>query len=337
MTYKILTKVHYEDVNEWWKAPVLPALQVAQRQLQTDIAALNVARQASVVPHGANQVTRIKAMHEGLARQNQIQELERAIERTQKTITRLGGVSDAHGNVRQVEGDNLVVYDLTLQKQGLTKVQVVAGLLYHASGDKLDTGALQNYLGQAGVAIYVLSAQGNLHVSNQEYQKRHHSSLLAGIPIASAGEIVVKDGKVTYISNSSGHYLPALDHFLQVLHHLQKRTVDLNATRIAYVWGIYPHERRISTGIRNFLTDNALDDDSYDWNNLLYAYKTLLNDRVLGPKGWEYRPNAAKPGVYKIGTPEMVPYRDVRHFLKGQGTAITQDTGNTDLVRPNPS
>lgn len=343
MTYKILTQVHYDDVDEWYSRNLGPALDAKKRELKTAIAALALL-QAPAVPAAAaaGKVGQIRAMHENLARQPRIAEYQSSIDLLKKQIKRLGGIADDAGNVKRVRGLGVVAYDDTPELQAMTKIDITAGLLCKASGGgRLDTRTMSNFFSGAGVAIFVLSARGSLHVSNQIIHQRHHSSILAGIPIAAAGEISVNDGTITYISNESGHYLPTLDHFLQVLHHLQKRGADPNGATIRYSWGSGATDfadYRPPRSLDQLLADNGLDDDSYEWNNLLYAYKSLLTPHVLGGQGWEYRTATLagqKPGVYKTGTAEMVPHRDVRHFLKGRGATFTQDTGRPQLL-PTP-
>jgi hypothetical protein len=44
----------------------------------------------------------------------------------------------------------------------------------------------------------------------------HHSSFLAGEPVASAGEIRAKNGVLELVSNASGHYEPPKGLLFQV-------------------------------------------------------------------------------------------------------------------------
>ena len=332
MTYKILSQIHFEDVGEDVPRAPDPILQALERRLKTAIAALQQAKTPMTAP-GPSRVAQIKAMHEGLARTT---EYEREINDLRGQIARAGGSADDAGNVRLVRGPGIVAYDSTLVQQGLTRVEVVAGVMYDRTGAKLDTATMSTFQKGRGYGIYVMSAQGNLHVTSMELGRRHHSSVLAGAPVAAAGEMKVTGGILEFISNDSGHYQPSGAHFLQIFHHLQKRGVSLDGCEIMFVWGPNPTDWSTYHGVAEFLTDNDLDDDSYDWNNLLYAYRHLLTPLVLGPKGWEYRVpggggGITKPAVYRTGTNEMVPHLDVRHFLKHQGTAFTQTTG-----RPQP-
>ncbi len=56
----------------------------------------------------------------------------------------------------------------------------------------------------------------------------HHTSYLAGGAVVCAGEFTVDDnGKLLYISNRSGHYLPGHEHILDALRLLRERGFDL--------------------------------------------------------------------------------------------------------------
>ena len=60
-----------------------------------------------------------------------------------------------------------------------------------------------------GLAIYVMDSMGNLYVSSfQSVGLFHHSSFLAGQPVACAGKLIVKGGQLLYIDVNSGHYQP---------------------------------------------------------------------------------------------------------------------------------
>lgn len=61
-------------------------------------------------------------------------------------------------------------------------------------------------------AIFVMSEEGKLYLSkNYAYGKFHHSTFLAGKPVAAAGEMVIEKGIVKIVTDGSGHYQPPLD------------------------------------------------------------------------------------------------------------------------------
>jgi hypothetical protein len=62
----------------------------------------------------------------------------------------------------------------------------------------------------------------------------HHSSFLAGEPVAAAGEIRVSNGVLKTVSNNSGHYQPQPGYLIQFLLELRKRSpfYDLSNVRV---------------------------------------------------------------------------------------------------------
>ncbi|HYD56690.1 MAG TPA: hemagglutinin repeat-containing protein [Burkholderiales bacterium] len=98
-------------------------------------------------------------------------------------------------------------------------------------------------------AIFVMDAEGRLYATTeQERGKVHHSSLLAGEPIAMAGELRVENGELTTINNMSGHYRPDLDQFRQMNEHLKSQKVDLGSVHVEAATGLYRPEDKGHTG-----------------------------------------------------------------------------------------
>lgn len=61
-------------------------------------------------------------------------------------------------------------------------------------------------------AIFVMSEEGEIYLSkNYAFGKFHHSSFLAGKPVAAAGEIFIEKGIIKIITDGSGHYQPSLN------------------------------------------------------------------------------------------------------------------------------
>ena len=59
--------------------------------------------------------------------------------------------------------------------------------------------------------LYVMDEDGNFYIG----QPTRHSCFLAGMPVASGGHIRIKNGKITYLDNESGHYRPTVEMFNQ--------------------------------------------------------------------------------------------------------------------------
>ncbi len=88
--------------------------------------------------------------------------------------------------------------------------------------DTSDAGTAQHPNG--GRAIFVMDENGRIYASKEHIPGEfHHSSFLSGQPVAAAGELGVKDGKVHLISNQSGHYKPGEEAMGQFMRHLFKR------------------------------------------------------------------------------------------------------------------
>ena len=60
--------------------------------------------------------------------------------------------------------------------------------------------------------IWALDLDGNLRINSRDISCElvtNHHYLFSGVDVACAGHISIKDGKVTYIDNASGHYMPS--------------------------------------------------------------------------------------------------------------------------------
>ncbi len=87
--------------------------------------------------------------------------------------------------------------------------------------------------------IYVVDQYGQIFIGpNKAKNNFHHSSFLAGQPVAAAGHITILRGKITYIDNVSGHYKPTVYHFNQILNELINRNLS------------FPHVIGVFAGIR---------------------------------------------------------------------------------------
>lgn len=128
------------------------------------------------------------------------------------------------------EEQKLGVRYYTAQERDKLKLVVNNGLLYDYKGQKLDP-ELDNpkHSGRSGKAIFVISIDGQFWVTfDQRYGYIHHSSLLAGAPVLSAGELMIEEGQLLSISNASGHYKPAASSLDIALQLLKEQGVDLS-------------------------------------------------------------------------------------------------------------
>jgi len=65
-----------------------------------------------------------------------------------------------------------------------------------------------------------------------ESDVKHHSSFLAGRPVAAAGTLFIKDGKIVSIDNASGHYRPDVKTLELVRQELAANGVDVGGIEL---------------------------------------------------------------------------------------------------------
>jgi uncharacterized Zn-binding protein involved in type VI secretion len=121
-----------------------------------------------------------------------------------------------------LEGRRAVEYfnESTKAKLLLT---VKDGKLYNAEGKLFDTSEASTLWSGPNRAIYVMDENGNFYASEQVGGKIHHSSILAGEPVAGAGEIEVVQGELQYINRGSGHYEPTPEMLQQTVDELRAK------------------------------------------------------------------------------------------------------------------
>ena len=135
-----------------------------------------------------------------------------------------------------------------VQEQARHRVIIRAGRLWTPQGQPLNAQAKRPKVSpdhapvpppppaQAralGYAIYVMDKEGTLYVSfESEKDKVHHSSLLAGAPVACAGELLVFQGELLLINNQSGHYRPPPQALQQAITVLKGAGLDLTKVKV---------------------------------------------------------------------------------------------------------
>jgi hypothetical protein len=116
------------------------------------------------------------------------------------------------------------------------KLEIRNGKIYDANGQLFDTGDALSAHSGTGRAIFVMDEHGNFYASKKQIVGGfHHSSLLAGQPVAAAGELQVDKGVIKVISDKSGHYTPGRQFSQQAIDSLQRSGVDTSAVQTDYI------------------------------------------------------------------------------------------------------
>jgi|GEM_PF-5150463 len=133
----------------------------------------------------------------------------------------------------QYKGNNVfrgthVKYLNELEREAY-KVTFKDGKVYKANGELLDTTGFKSLHGQKNAGIFVMDKEGNIYVGQHSRGLFHHSSFLSGGRVASAGEIVAKNGIIETISSKSGHYQPRELHQIQFKAQLKAFGIDTSS------------------------------------------------------------------------------------------------------------
>ncbi len=330
MKYPYLSQVGQRYSSEVGTSGVRQdALEPLAVKLRTAMADLKSALATSpsvqpVVPPSGGGVKALIKLHESQQKEagpGEIERLRAKMEQLRQWLTRQGVLVGRDGEILwQEDTAKVVVYDRDLTAQGMTRIRFSGGRLFWDDNhlNPLDTTRMMTHFSGPGYAIYVMSKEGNIHVSSHSVGHRHHSSLLAGGNVAGAGELKAINGWLAYLSNKSGHYAPNLDHLIQTLHQLDKHGVPMTFEILHVVSRVEQHSYRNADALIKALQLDEQPD--YELNKLL-AYHTDLTDKVLlrhSPNPWKWRwdPANQKPGVYDLVTFEMVPHKAVRTRLK---------------------
>ncbi|NTU83199.1 MAG: hypothetical protein HGA45_28150 [Chloroflexales bacterium] len=84
-----------------------------------------------------------------------------------------------------------------------------------------DTSALSTNYAGSGFAIFTMTEDGEIFAAQHKVSQFHHSSLVAGEAAAAGGELQVRGGKLTRITNKSGHYWTTAAQLCQVIDELE--------------------------------------------------------------------------------------------------------------------
>jgi len=319
MNYKYLSEIGHHHMGEVGTPGIrhfiLGALETKLKEAIVDLNNLLTPKQQAVLTGSVQQLLQFHQQQIAKNVDYAAIALARAkVRRLTDWLTRQGAVVDKYGNINWPKSHRTVVYDTDLARQGMTMIRFQGGRMFtdDACQSPLDTRRMVTAVSGPGKAIYVMSATGNIHYSSHSVGHRHHSSLLAGGNVAGAGELEVRNGRLLWLSNKSGHYFPYVPHLLQVLHQLQKKGVPMN-----FRLKLVPDNKQYAT-VGEWLDELEMaGKPDYELMKLL-RYSHHLTPAVLGPRGWRWQDNEPR-GVYQISNGQPVPHKVVRQWLKSQG------------------
>ena len=309
MPYAILTAIGamYKSEAGSESAERFPVLEALSVRLQTHI---KLADRLKALVHGSSEVAmnipktaglkgeRVKALttfHEQtVKRWTYIQKVNGEVAYLRKWLSRQGVHQTAEGNIVRNRSTRRVEYDTTLEQQGLTRLTFQNGLMY-LKGKPFDTSSMVTHFSGPYHCIYVMSREGNFHVSSHAVGHRHHSSLLGGQHVAGAGEMRVQQGRLVFLSNKSGHYHPDLRHFFQTLAELQARQVQMSfSVRKS------PEDLTFAT-VDDFLAHYQADNEAFEAQRIFKAVDADNMSYFLSNRDLAFLTPAANPDVSTAG------------------------------------
>lgn len=281
--------------------------------------------QAAQVAGGHGMVKRLAGWHaEQIKNVTYPDWLNTEVIRYRQWLTRQGAVLEYDGRIRWAQSRRTIIYDRTANEQAGTRVTVRGGLLLDARGQALDTSRMATAASGPGWAIYVVSADGDLHVAPHSVGHRHHSSLLAGADVAGAGEIRVERGRVAALSNKSGHYQPDLWLLLQTIQLLDAQHALHPAVSIIC---FDANGRRPYSTVDAFLADNQLDADSLLLMQLtMSCLFHVTNEAFFTRYAFRTAEPGAEAGVYDLSKnpPQRVPVETFVRWMTENGMPPAQ-------------
>src|SRR6185436_19990726 len=108
------------------------------------------------------------------------------------------------------------------------------------SGKPADTSTLTSAV--KGKCLYVMDAQGNFYITARQwapidplgFRLVNHSSSSAGHPVAAAGQLEVRNGKLISIDNGSGHYHPSNVQVAQAVAALERHGISKGSFKVDF-------------------------------------------------------------------------------------------------------
>lgn len=155
-----------------------------------------------------------------------------------KRALKIGHLLDVNPSDKVSDFDSEFGVDYLNKEQRIKYDVTIHNGLFYQNGQLFDSTEKIAHDKKSYVA-YTLNANGQLScfehlygLVNDDYQSISHSSINAGAPVLSAGEMEIKQGKLISINTFSGHYNPSLHSLVNFLDYLSERGVDISATYV---------------------------------------------------------------------------------------------------------
>lgn len=210
--------------------------------------------------------------------------------------------------------------------------------LWYLRGNLFDTTKFYTFHSGDGYAIFLLGLDKEIYVNNHVKYKIHHSSEFAGNDVLAGGEIHATNGKITLISNKSGHYAPAPKDLLEILAVLKEKIGSLKDIQVSLILrkpnynGVvhanYDAEEMLSEGAPT-VPLNA----KYGWTPLhviVWDNKIKFAEQCFNPKDINAKNDNGDTPLH-IATQEGYP-EWIKFLLEhGANAKLTNKAGNTPL------
>jgi histidinol phosphatase-like PHP family hydrolase len=132
------------------------------------------------------------------------------------------------GEDKTIIDHGVLIHYMSNEERESSRVVIVNGTLYTSKGKPTPYGTDHEKLN------YAMDAAGNFYIFNQTgHPELRHSSFFDGRPVACAGDLEVKNGRIVRINSNSGHYSPSAKMFQNVLIELKKDGVDVTSVTAA--------------------------------------------------------------------------------------------------------
>ena len=126
--------------------------------------------------------------------------------------------NDVRNEIKPLRNAEVLEHEMHVNKDGL---------LTDREGNQLNTPA-------GMITIFVMTADLKIYVKTVPEKSRDfkHSSFFGTQPLAGAGQMVIKNGRLDVLSDQSGHFLPPRLVTQQVVQRLQKLGVDRSSYKL---------------------------------------------------------------------------------------------------------